>query len=340
MNIFNITLKHQSYIDYTDIIDMGADKEFYYGEIPKEDFRELLLKIQGTGGKASDLIRRYCQATKNPYFLEYAVSDKRGLAISLFGDLEGKRVLDYGCGLGSMGIEAIKKGAIVTFADSSWDRLEMARHLVSEVSELSRHRFIAVSDIKKMSDLNIAYDLIIINGLLEWLPSAGKTGYTGAHDAQIAFLRECKRLLKSNGRIFIGMENRYAFIYQIGYPEDHTKITGLSIMDRAVANMRHKCIKGDDFVNLTWSYLDYYRNALILGMDVEKIFGMFPDYRFPQKTIDLNNCDSGTLIKCMLLERIIYAPVENYTEYLEYLGAIDALKHYVFSYGVILKNKE
>lgn len=326
-----------SEIDYSNIIDLGGDKQFYYGEIKRQEFLMLLSEISNSGDNASDVIKRYCQYTNNSYFFEYAIGNKRGLAISLFENLENKHVLDYGCGLGSLGIEAIKKGARVTFADSSWDRLKMASYLTAEFSDVSKHKFVALNDIRRIYELNETYDLIILNGLLEWLPSVAKGSFSTAQEIQVDFLRICIKLLNDNGRIFIGMENRFALIYQLGYPEDHTEIIGLSLLDRDIANEKHKEIKNTEFVNFTWSYFDYYHYAKTIGMEVEKITGMFPDYRFPQKIVDLNNCDNEILTKCFSLERLIFPSIIDYSEYIKYLGIIDTLKYYVYSYGVILK---
>jgi len=334
MKLFN-----ENKIDYSNIIDLGADKEFYYGEISQNDFLMILSEIKEEETSATDAVKKYCARTCNQYFLDHAIGHKRGMCIELFDDLKGKNVLDYGCGLGSIGIGAIKKGANVTFAESCFPRLQMANYLVNDIANSNDHKFVAVKNIDAIFGLNQKYDLIIVNGLLEWLPSTIGTSFETALQAQLDFLTKCRDLLTVDGRIFIGMENRFAFVYQIGYPEDHTEIVNLSVIDRDKANELHKRLKQKDFVNFTWSYDDYYKNAEKIEMEVEKITGMFPDYRFVEKIIDLNNCDKNTLIDCIMMEKSIHKEIENYTQYLEFLNTKDMLKYHIYSYGTILRKK-
>lgn len=328
-----------SFDNYVGIQDFGADKNFYYGEIPQNDFLGILFRILNDKISAKNAITQYCQEFNNNYFLEHAISNKRGMCIELFEDLEGKKVLDYGCGLGAIGIEAIKKGAKVTFAEGCWPRLQMAKFLAEEISGDKTHEFLATSDILKIKETGEKYDLIIINGLLEWLPSTTNQTHETALQSQLNFLSQCRDLLTDEGRIFIGMENRFAHLYQIGYPEDHTEIKDVSFVNRSIGNIMHKEIKNTDYVNFTWTYEDYYKNAEKISLEVEKITGMFPDYRFVEKIIDLNNCDKQTLIEAKKLEEKIYPNASDYSEFIEYLADIDVLKHCVYSYGAILRKK-
>ena len=179
--------------------------------------------------------------------------------------------------------------------------------------------------------------MIILNGILEWLPSTKKAIHTKALEVQRDFLKTCNTLLNKNGRIYVGMENRFALLYQIGYPEDHTNIKNISIINRLDGNQLHQLQKKTDYVNFTWTYEDYFNEAKNLNMEVEKIFGMFPDYRFPQKILDLNNVDDQTLFDCIMLESEILPDIPKYKEYMKYLNKISALKHFVYSFGVILR---
>lgn len=324
-------------IDFNDIVPLDQTGSFYYGEIPEKHFNQLLSYIHEFKINASDAISEYCAATNNYYFLEHAIGNKRALIIESFGNLQNKEVLDYGCGLGAIGIACLKKRANVTFVDSCKARVKMAKELAEEVAISSENIFCTAMDINSIKKLNKKYDLIILNGILEWLPSTKKASHTIALDVQRDFLKTCHALLNKNGCIYIGMENRFALLYQIGYPEDHTNINNISIINRLDGNHLHQLQKNSDYVNMTWTYEDYYSEAKSLNMYVEKIFGMFPDYRFPQKILDLNNAVSQTLYDCMMLESEILPDIHKYKEYMKYLNKIDVLKHFVYSFGVILR---
>jgi|WetSurMetagenome_2_1015567.scaffolds.fasta_scaffold104860_1 2-polyprenyl-3-methyl-5-hydroxy-6-metoxy-1,4-benzoquinol methylase len=323
--------------EFSDIVHLDEANSIYYGEIPETHFYQLLNYIHEFKINASDAILEYCSATNNEYFLEHAIGNKRGLIAESFGDLRKKEVLDYGCGLGAIGIACVKKGANVTFVDSCQARVKMAKYLTEEFNTSSNSIFSTALDINSITKLKNQYDLIIINGLLEWLPSTKKASHTDALEVQRNFLRTCRTLLSQDGRIYIGMENRFALLYQIGHPEDHTNINRISIIDRRNGNRLHQLQNKTDYVNFTWTYEDYYNEAKKMNMEVEKIFGMFPDYRFPQKIIDLNNVAAQTLYDCMMLESEIFPDIGKYKEYINYLNTINVLKHFVYSFGVIIR---
>ena len=217
--------------DFNDIVHLDETGNFYYGEIPEKDFYQLLNYICDLNINASYAISEYCAATNNDYFIEHAIGNKRGLIVESFGNLQNKEVLDYGCGLGAIGIACVKKGANVTFVDSCKARVKMAKNLADELSTFSKNIFATALDINSIIKLNKKYDLIIINGLLEWLPSTKKASHTTALEVQQDFLKICKELLNKDGCIYISMENRFALLYQIGYPEDHTNINNISIIN-------------------------------------------------------------------------------------------------------------
>jgi 2-polyprenyl-3-methyl-5-hydroxy-6-metoxy-1,4-benzoquinol methylase len=333
--IFNLE-KKLKFNDYAGVVDLGADKEFYYGEISKDDFIGIIQKAS-VDNCAIEAITEYCNKNNNSYFLEHALSNKRSLCLELFDNLENKNVLDYGCGLGALGVKAAQKGAIVTFVDSCWIRLKMAKFINDEINNSQNHSYLASSDIQNIKKHGKKYNLILINGLLEWIPSTTHQKHDSALQSQLNFLENCKDILTEDGRIFVAMENRFSFLYQIGYPEDHTEIKLISIKDRINGNKIHLSKNGIDYVNLTWAYNDYFINVKKIHLKVEKIFGLFPDYRFTEKIIDLNNCDNEILLEAIKLEKIIYPDIEEYNEYINYLADLNVLKHFIYSFGVILK---
>jgi len=337
-SIYNIEKeeKELKFNNYAGIVDLGADKEFYYGEISKNDFIGIIQKAS-VDNCPIEAITEYCNKNNNFYFLEHALSNKRSLYLELFENLENKNVLDYGCGLGALGIKAVQKGAIVTFVDSCWIRIKMAKLINDEINNSQNHIYLASPDIQNVKKYGIKYDLILINGLLEWIPSTTHQKHDSALQSQLDFLNHCKDILTEDGRIFVAMENRFSFLYQIGYPEDHTEIKQISIKDRINGNKVHLLKNGTDYVNFTWTYNDYFNNAKKIGLKVEKIFGLFPDYRFTEKIVDLNNCDNEILLNAINLEKKIYPDIEEYNEYINYLADLNVLKHFIYSFGVILQ---
>ena len=99
------------------IVNIDADPSYYYGEIPESDF-EAILDEARERDEMDFAIAQYCRRTGNRYFHEYALDSRRALALKLLGPIGGRKILDYGCGLGSLSVPAALQGAQVTLVDS------------------------------------------------------------------------------------------------------------------------------------------------------------------------------------------------------------------------------
>ena len=71
-------------------------------------------------------------------------------------------------------------------------------------------------------DMNISekYDYITLIGVLEY----ANMFISNVPDAAIELLKKCRKLLKSNGKIFIAIENRLGAKYFSGAVEDHVGV--------------------------------------------------------------------------------------------------------------------
>ncbi|MCR4324827.1 MAG: class I SAM-dependent methyltransferase [Candidatus Curtissbacteria bacterium] len=107
-------------------------------------------------------------------------------AEKMFGDLEGKRVLDLGCGFGETAVYWATKGAKVDAIDISSESIELAKKLATKykVSKNCNFKQMAAEDLKFKDNY---FDYVFGNGVLHHvqLMEAGK---------------EIKRVLKKGGR--------------------------------------------------------------------------------------------------------------------------------------------
>jgi|GEM_PF-2605123 len=314
------------------VINIDADPDFYYGEIQKQDFFQILKR----GKEINNIelaILEYVNRTRNQYFREYALDPRRALGLKLLGDLNNKRVLDYGCGIGSLGIPAARSGAHVTFIDNCIPRLEMANLRVRQ-HNLINAQFFACKNWKSLpADLQ-SFDVIILNGILEWVASTSGSSFNTVIDTQLSFLFSMQQKLDINGVIFLAIENRFALQYFMGYPEDHTDIQYLSIMSREKANEIHLKSKGKEFTAWTWSLNDYKELLPKAGLFLSEGYAMFPNYRFPRLIINLE--DRLCLKNGMLTEKY-NVPMEVKERHVDYIYEIGLIEHFVYSYGLLLK---
>ena len=315
-----------------EIIHLDADPDFYYGEIPREDLQWILEKNKGLNN--IELVTHdYCNKKGNEYFREYALDPRRSLYLRLFGNLEKLKILDYGSGLGSIGFQAAKLGAEVIYVDSCRLRLEFALERNNNYG-LHNNSFYACRHWRSLPFPDESFDLILLIGVVEWIPLSTGASYAEVLQTQLDFLKTMKGFLKKDGCIFLAMENRFALQYFFGYPEDHTEIPYLSLMPRKEANRVHLMKTGKEFTAWTWGYQDYVRLLPESGLVLSDGYALFPDYRFPRMISCLN--DQRSLKRGMVMEKY-EGSTEERRKHIDYLGEMALLHHFVYSYGLVLK---
>jgi len=203
-----------------------------------------------------------------------------------FVDLnENARILDYGCGFGPLGLSFANIAGIVFLLDSTIERCSFAQRRAVELG-FSNTVGVVTGDWKSLPIENRSLDLIILNGVLEWIP---ETAPGNPLEVQLDFIESMKKLLREDGAVFIGIENRFALRHFRGYRDDHTNTAFTPIMPRRLANLYCRWRIGKPYRTLTWSYREYNRNLSQLGFRKIDFIYLHPDYRFPKKACFLND---------------------------------------------------
>jgi 2-polyprenyl-3-methyl-5-hydroxy-6-metoxy-1,4-benzoquinol methylase len=312
-----------------DVINIDADPDFYYGEIPRPDLMSILDTIS-TGTDAEVSIADWCIRSGNSYFRQYALDPRRSLGLRLLGTLAGKRLLDYGCGIGSLSVPAARHGALVTLVDNCLPRLQMAAARIKQ-SDCAVTAY-ACQSWRSLPEDVTGFDIILVNGVLEWIASTVGATFSSVLAIQLDFLHAMCERLAPGGFIYLAIENRFALQYLMGYPEDHTNIPYLSLMPRDKANEQHRKEKGSDFTVWTWGLDEFYEYLPRVGLAVHKAYAVFPDYRFPKMIADLE--DEEALRRGLEMEDYEKSPMR--TRLTDYFSATGRLKHIVYSYIFLL----
>ena len=83
-------------------------------------------------------------------------------------DMQGMKVLDAGCGPGSMNLEFIKKGAVVALVDYNNKTLQKAKKFFTENVGLPPQKWnVYQQDVRKMYFQNGTFDLVWSSGTIE-----------------------------------------------------------------------------------------------------------------------------------------------------------------------------
>ncbi|SDQ40946.1 class I SAM-dependent methyltransferase [Natronobacterium texcoconense] len=115
--------------------------------------------------------------------------------LGLFGDIDGKRAIELGCGGAQFGLALSKAGAEVTGVDISENQLAHARDLADKHDEDIDLIEASVTDMPMVSDAS--YDLAFSAFAFQWV-----------NDIQSCF-SEAHRVLKSGGKLVFSVDHPF-----------------------------------------------------------------------------------------------------------------------------------
>jgi len=188
-------------------------------------------------------------------------------------------VLDAGAGMGRVTIPLARVVKRMVAFDHSFSRMSFLQRRL--VKEGIKNVDLCVADIFELPFKKESFDLIVMNGVLEWM---GKNKFFGnPRQAQIASLKICRKLLKRNGYLYVGIENRWALSYLRGL--DHSGLRYTSYMPRWLASIYCRIRgKGNKYDTLTYSKSGYIKLIEESGFRKSNInfYLPYPGYNIPR----------------------------------------------------------
>lgn len=127
-------------------------------------------------------------------FGKYADRLEKKLVRELLGNISGKRILEIGCGTGNYAVEFSKGSELYICLDISKEMLKLARSKTKNCNEIHLIR----GDGRFLPIKKESIDVIIIITMLEFV------------DDIVPVIKESKRVLKENGKLIIGILNKYS----------------------------------------------------------------------------------------------------------------------------------
>jgi len=263
------------------IPSFARNRDYYYGEISQAQMDRLISPVPGVGWEKA--FRGVAAELKAPgYFIDYALKEGRAGWMYLLPIRTGTRVLDMGCGMGAISFALARRGCDVTSMDLTLERLRLlqARALGEGLTNI---RTVRGGDTPYLPFPSASFDLVILNGVLEWVAQSQPDH---VEDEQLRLLCDIARVLKADGSLYMGIENRWAWRYFRGEPEDHTLLPFLSLMPRALANLYARWKLGRPYTNYTYSQWGCFRLLRGAGFAKAKAYIPLPNYRTFSDVLD------------------------------------------------------
>jgi len=256
-------------------------KSKYWGEVTQKEMNEILEMIEKRG---MDKGLELAKTKKDSVVYRFGYDPSRADWRFYLPVNKNWKVLDAGCGLGGMIFPLAKVVSEVVAFDSSFERIKFVNLNISYNGLDNIKTFVGDFDNLPLKDS--IFDLIILNGVLEWtgIPNESKN----PREVQKDVLRKCLRLLKPGGYIYIGIENRFALNY-FTTGRDHSGLRYTSLMPRFLANIYTSLRIKKPYRTYTYTKRGYEKLLRETGFKKEKFLLLAPGYNFPKYIIPYDN---------------------------------------------------
>jgi len=247
--------------------------DMYWGKSKEEMLLEAIDIIDSKGWQAFD--EKFSK--KFDYSLDESLADWH-FNIPINKDYIA---MDIGAGLGRSSIPLSRFAKKIISVDNSISRMRFLKRFVknNNIDNIE----VCVADIYDLPFKEKSFDLIALNGVLEWV---GKTKLYKEHrQAQIVALEICRKLLKDGGYLYIGIENRFALSYLRG--TDHSGLRFTSYMPRFIADFYCRARGKGEYDTYTYNKGGYLKLFKESGFKENNInfFLPYPGYNSPKIVI-------------------------------------------------------
>jgi SAM-dependent methyltransferase len=250
------------------VIDLAPDQSYVYSvkSLSPERFRQLVVEARRDGftgayrnyllersGKAPGKSRRRRRVRK---FLRDLMLSLNGRTIpanvrTVFYEspaslwlVTGLKpdgcVLDLGAGWSAIAHLVARECGQLVAADPTLERLQLSS-LRAQQEGRDNMTFVRIPTSTKLPFASGSFDLVMLNGVLEWIPESVRDG--DASDVQVQILSEVRRILRPGGQVMVAIENRFALADLMGFPEGHMGLSWVGVLPRRIGDLYHRAVK-------------------------------------------------------------------------------------------------
>jgi len=259
----------------------------YWSNLDKNENDDFVKYLQDASSAKEALMEKY------PQYDDIAFSPKREAGLELL-ELKGDEIcVDYGCMWGALTIALAKRTRFVLGIDQTLQSLIFLKKRIED--ENLKNIDLLCEDLKRMPVFKEKFDIAVVNGVLEWIPEEGKIEikqyygkkvkknyFRNPQDVQTDFLKKAFSNLKTGGKLYLAIENRYDFKMFFGGKDPHVNLLLVSILPRKMANFISMRKLGRPYVNWLYSFSALKNILKDIGFSKVDLYCCFPDYRFPE----------------------------------------------------------
>lgn len=194
------------------------------------------------------------------------------------------RVLDVGAGLGTMSQALAAQGAKVFAIERVEERVQFMRLRFKQEGQSGIT--IVKTDLDCLPFPPQYFDLILLNGVLEWLPFSRPQ--ENPRRAQLFYLRLLRKSLRPGGILYIGIENRMCYDLFLGAPDPHIGIPYVAVLPRIMADLLCRWKVGDRYRPYLYTHRGYRKLLAAAGYRDIEVFAALPSYAEPREIVSLS----------------------------------------------------
>ena len=262
---------------------------YYWGEISRNESRDLLDAARK--GSWVEAVRARFPERDNMTF--NILDHRRASWAPMLGIDERSVALDIGSGYGAITHSLSRSAGEVYSVEAIPERIEFTQERLRQ--EGVRNVRLIQASATALPLVDNSFDLVVTNGVLEWVGEWDLEG--DPRSAQLRFLNRISRLLKDDGLLVIGIENRFGYSLFLG-GNDHSAIPYTSLVPRRVASfmLRHssklhhrtQLNKNKEYRTYTYSEQGYRKLLAEAGFGYMSSYWAEPGYNQPYHLVPLS----------------------------------------------------
>lgn len=222
-----------------------------------------------------------------PWLYKIITDSNRSDFLFLLDIKKDDLALDLGAGWGQISVPLSRFCDVVSL-EGNLEKIQLIKEIAKQENR-NNIQYVAANISDNVFE-NEQFDFIILNGVLEWISTFSKE--MAPLEIQQKVLQNAYNLLKPNGVLYLGIENKYGLKYLLGEKDDHTGLEDFVYLNDNSIESFYKSVIGKPLRSFTYSKKNYETMLKNSGFENVEFFGSLPDYKLPRLMVDLTNNSS------------------------------------------------